>query len=69
MTNRTRDELIEAYRQMAQEEPRELEALEWAEALIGDVADENDAFEYFRHKIHCGVHPVALPPSPEGGGI
>jgi predicted CopG family antitoxin len=29
-----------AYRQMAQEESREAEALEWAEATIGDVADE-----------------------------
>jgi predicted CopG family antitoxin len=29
-----------AYRQMAQEETREAEALEWAEATLGDVADE-----------------------------
>jgi predicted CopG family antitoxin len=29
-----------AYRQMAQEESREREALEWAEATVGDVADE-----------------------------
>jgi hypothetical protein len=29
-----------AYRLMAQEEAREAEALEWAEATIGDVADE-----------------------------
>ena len=29
-----------AYQQMAQEEAREAEALEWAEATIGDVADE-----------------------------
>jgi predicted CopG family antitoxin len=29
-----------AYRQMAQEESREVEALEWSEALVGDVADE-----------------------------
>jgi predicted CopG family antitoxin len=29
-----------AYRQMAQEEAREAEALEWAEATLGDVADE-----------------------------
>jgi hypothetical protein len=28
------------YRQMAQEEAREAEALEWAEATLGDVADE-----------------------------
>ena len=29
-----------AYQQMAQEESREAEALEWAEATVGDVADE-----------------------------
>lgn len=29
-----------AYRQMAEEEAREAEALEWAEATVGDVADE-----------------------------
>jgi len=29
-----------AYRQMAQDEAREAEALEWAEATVGDVADE-----------------------------
>jgi hypothetical protein len=29
-----------AYQQMAQEEAREAEALEWAEATIGAVADE-----------------------------
>jgi hypothetical protein len=29
-----------AYRQMAQEEAREAEALEWAEATVGDVPDE-----------------------------
>jgi predicted CopG family antitoxin len=29
-----------AYRQMAQEETREAEALAWAEATVGDVADE-----------------------------
>jgi hypothetical protein len=29
-----------AYRQMAQEEAREAEALEWAEATLGDLADE-----------------------------
>jgi len=28
------------YRQMAQDEAREAEALEWAEGLLGDVADE-----------------------------
>jgi len=33
-------ELEIAYRQMAQEEAREAEALEWAEATVGDVADE-----------------------------
>ena len=29
-----------AYRQMAQDEAREAEALAWAEATVGDVADE-----------------------------
>jgi predicted CopG family antitoxin len=29
-----------AYHQMAQEETREAEALEWAEATVGDVAHE-----------------------------
>ncbi len=33
-------DLEAAYRQMAQEEAREAEALEWAEAAVGDVADE-----------------------------
>lgn len=28
------------YRQMAKDEAREAEALEWAEGLLGDVADE-----------------------------
>jgi hypothetical protein len=29
-----------AYREMAQEEARESEALEWIEAVVGDVGDE-----------------------------
>jgi predicted CopG family antitoxin len=29
-----------AYQQMAEEEAREAEALEWTEAVVGDVADE-----------------------------
>ncbi len=33
-------DLEAAYAQMAQEEGRETEALEWAEATVGDVADE-----------------------------
>ncbi len=33
-------ELETAYRQMAQDEEREAEALEWAEATVGDVSDE-----------------------------
>lgn len=33
-------DLEAAYRQMAREEAREAEALEWAEATAGDVADE-----------------------------
>jgi hypothetical protein len=32
-------DLEEAYRQMAEDEAREAEALEWAEATIGDVSD------------------------------
>ena len=34
------DELDTAYKQMAEDEERELEALEWAEALIGDLTNE-----------------------------
>lgn len=33
-------ELEAAYRQMAQDEAREAEALAWAEATIGDIGDE-----------------------------
>lgn len=33
-------DLETAYRQMAEDESRESEALQWAEALIGDVGDE-----------------------------
>jgi hypothetical protein len=33
-------DLEEAYREMARDEARELEALEWAEATIGYVSDE-----------------------------
>ena len=33
-------DLEAAYQQMAQEEKREAEALEWAEATLGDVSDE-----------------------------
>lgn len=33
-------DLDEAYRQMALDEAREAEALEWAEATIGDVSDD-----------------------------
>ena len=34
------EDLDAAYRQMAQEEAREAEALQWSEATLGDVADE-----------------------------
>jgi len=34
------DELDAAYKQMAEDEERESEALEWAEALIGDLTNE-----------------------------
>ena len=33
-------DLDAAYRQMARDEARESEALEWAEATVGDVRDE-----------------------------
>jgi len=33
-------ELEAAYKEMAQDEEREAEALEWAEATVGDVGDE-----------------------------
>ena len=33
-------DLEAAYRQMAEDETREAEALEWAEATAGDVADD-----------------------------
>jgi hypothetical protein len=35
-----RGDLDRAYREMAQDEAREADALAWAEATIGDVADE-----------------------------
>lgn len=34
------EDLAAAYREMAADEAREAEALEWAEATLGDVADE-----------------------------
>jgi predicted CopG family antitoxin len=33
-------DLEAAYQQMAEDEKREAEALEWAEAMVGDVSDE-----------------------------
>ncbi|MFU8887973.1 MAG: addiction module antitoxin [Trueperaceae bacterium] len=35
-----REDLAQAYRQMAQDEDREAEALVWVEATVEDVADE-----------------------------
>ncbi len=35
-----RRDLAAAYREMAKDEQREAEALEWSEGLLGDVADE-----------------------------
>jgi hypothetical protein len=35
----TMEDLYAAYREMAEDEAREAEALEWAEATIGDVGD------------------------------
>jgi predicted CopG family antitoxin len=37
----TQQDLEEGYRAMAADEEREREALEWAEGLIGDIADES----------------------------
>lgn len=34
------EDLSDAYAMMAADEERELEASEWSEALVGDVADE-----------------------------
>jgi predicted CopG family antitoxin len=34
------EDLETAYRQMAEDEAEEAEALEWAEALIGDISDD-----------------------------
>ena len=34
------EDLEAAYRKMAQDEAREAEALEWSEAMLGDVANE-----------------------------
>jgi predicted CopG family antitoxin len=34
------NDLEDAYREMALDESRESEALEWAEATVGDVSDE-----------------------------
>ncbi|MBK8902636.1 MAG: addiction module antitoxin [Anaerolineaceae bacterium] len=34
------EELEAAYEQMAQDESREADALEWAEATLGDLSDE-----------------------------
>lgn len=39
-THVTKQQLDSAYRKMARENVREAEALEWAEATVGDVADE-----------------------------
>ncbi len=36
-----RRDLETGYREMAQDEAREKEALEWTEALVGDVSDES----------------------------
>ena len=36
-------DLMQAYRQMAADEAREAEALEWAEATVGEVGEEREA--------------------------
>jgi hypothetical protein len=38
--NEMSQDLDKAYQQMARDEAREAEALEWAEGTVGDVADE-----------------------------
>ena len=35
-----REDLAAAYREMAEDEAREAQALEWAESTVADVADE-----------------------------
>ena len=40
MPNAMYQDLEAAYKEMAQDEEREAEALEWAEATVGDVSDE-----------------------------
>jgi predicted CopG family antitoxin len=35
-----REDLVAAYREMAEDEAREQDALEWSEATVMDVADE-----------------------------
>jgi hypothetical protein len=41
-TLKSNQALEDDYRAMANDEEREAEALEWAEATIGDVADDDD---------------------------
>jgi hypothetical protein len=43
------EELEATYREMAQDEVRESEALEWAEATLGDVKDESQVSPDERH--------------------
>lgn len=45
-------DLEAAYRRMAREEARETEALEWAEATIGDVSDETSSS--LERRVKCG---------------
>jgi hypothetical protein len=45
----TNEELEAAYQEMAQDEARESEALEWAEATIADVKDEPQVSPDERH--------------------
>jgi hypothetical protein len=44
-------ELEDGYQAMANDEDREAEALEWAEATIGDVADEPEYRTVGQHII------------------
>jgi hypothetical protein len=54
-------DLITAYRQMAQEEAREVDALEWVEATVGDATGEalNEWVSPLQLKAVSGSSPTA----------
>ena len=51
--------LEESYRLMAQDEAREVEALEWAEATVGDVGDETDYNQPINSRIMRPILKIA----------